>query len=228
MSLIVRDLSKKYGEKTVVDHISFQMNGPGVYALLGTNGAGKTTTIRMMLDMLEKDSGEVLWNDKPLSFTTCNIGYLAEERGLYPKYPIIDQLRYFAKLRGVSDEVTEQRIRYWAERLNVEEYIFPGKAATAEGAAGAEGALHHDGPVHRGRAEVCREPPRREGRAGRRRGTHEAHDPAQRRRIGRTHLRSQAPRQRFLRRGTVKRTRASGGGEDDHLIRFRCAQPPSP
>ncbi|MCR4895981.1 MAG: ATP-binding cassette domain-containing protein [Lachnospiraceae bacterium] len=140
MSLIVRDLSKKYGEKTVVDHISFQMNGPGVYALLGTNGAGKTTTIRMMLDMLEKDSGEVLWNDKPLSFTTCNIGYLAEERGLYPKYPIIDQLRYFAKLRGVSDEVTEQRIRYWAERLNVEEYIFPGKAATAEGTANAEGA----------------------------------------------------------------------------------------
>ncbi len=147
MSLIVRDLSKKYGEKTVVDHISFEMDGPGVYALLGTNGAGKTTTIRMMLDMLEKDSGEVLWNGQPLSFTTCNIGYLAEERGLYPKYPIIDQLRYFAKLRGVSDAETEKRIKYWAERLNVEEYIFPGKAPEAEKPAATESTSEGKAPA---------------------------------------------------------------------------------
>ena len=67
MGLTVKDLSKKYGEKTVVDHISFEMEKPGVYALLGTNGAGKTTSIRMILDMLDKDTGEVLWNGKPLS-----------------------------------------------------------------------------------------------------------------------------------------------------------------
>ena len=73
MSLIVSHLHKKYGEKTVVDDLSFAMEKPGVYALLGTNGAGKTTTIRMMLGMLARDGGEVLWNGKPLSTETVNI-----------------------------------------------------------------------------------------------------------------------------------------------------------
>ena len=104
MSLIVKNLTKSYGEKVVVDNLSFEMEKPGVYALLGTNGAGKTTTIRMMLDMLSRDSGEVLWNGEPLSTDTCNVGYLAEERGLYPKYSLMDQLIYFAGLRGVSKE----------------------------------------------------------------------------------------------------------------------------
>ena len=99
MSLVVSNLKKKYGEKIVVDNLSFEMQNPGVYALLGTNGAGKTTSIRMMLDMLAKDGGEVLWNGKPLSTDTCNVGYLAEERGLYPKYSLMDQLIYFAGLR---------------------------------------------------------------------------------------------------------------------------------
>ena len=61
-------------------HIAFEMEKPGVYALLGTNGAGKTTSIRMILGMLDKDGGEVLWNGEPLNFDTCNIGYLAEEK----------------------------------------------------------------------------------------------------------------------------------------------------
>ena len=119
MSLTVSNLSKKYGNKTVLDHLSFEMPEPGVYALLGTNGAGKTTTIRMMLGMLAKDSGEVLWNGKPLDTATCNVGYLAEERGLYPKYTLMDQLMYFAGLRGVSKSDAKKRIRYWAERLQV-------------------------------------------------------------------------------------------------------------
>lgn len=127
MSLTVSNLSKKYGNKTVLDHLSFEMPEPGVYALLGTNGAGKTTTIRMMLGMLAKDSGEVLWNGKPLDTATCNVGYLAEERGLYPKYTLMDQLMYFAGLRGVSKSDAKKRIRYWAERLQVEEYLYPGK-----------------------------------------------------------------------------------------------------
>lgn len=125
MSLIVSDLSKTYGSKTVVDHVSFEMKEPGVYALLGTNGAGKTTTIRMMLGMLSRDSGEVLWNGAPLSLSTCNVGYLAEERGLYPKYPLMDQLLYFAALRGVSRADAAARIRSWAERLEVTEYLYP-------------------------------------------------------------------------------------------------------
>ena len=125
MSLIVRDLYKKYGDKVVVDHLSFTMDKPGVYALLGTNGAGKTTTIRMMLDMLSKDGGTVLWNGKPLDTGSCSVGYLAEERGLYPKYSLMDQLMYFAGLRGVSKEEAKKRIRYWARRLEVEEYLYP-------------------------------------------------------------------------------------------------------
>ena len=101
MSLEVRNLSKKYGEKTVVENLSFEMKEPGVFALLGTNGAGKTTSIRMMLNMLSRDSGEVLWNGTPLDTAVCNVGYLAEERGLYPKYTLMDQLIYFAGLRGI-------------------------------------------------------------------------------------------------------------------------------
>ena len=136
MSLTVSNLSKKYGNKTVLDHLSFEMPEPGVYALLGTNGAGKTTTIRMMLGMLAKDSGEVLWNGKLLDTATCNVGYLAEERGLYPKYTLMDQLMYFAGLRGVSKSDAKKRIRYWAERLQVEEYLYPGKTAAPEAAKG--------------------------------------------------------------------------------------------
>lgn len=125
MALEVKNLVKKYGEKTVVNNISFQMNEPGVYALLGTNGAGKTTTIRMILGMLSRDGGEVLWNGKELDVISTNIGYLAEERGLYPKYSLMDQLLYFAKLKNVPKSVAKDRIKYWAKRLEVEEYIYP-------------------------------------------------------------------------------------------------------
>ena len=127
MSLIVNHLTKRYGQKIVVDDLSFAMEKPGVYALLGTNGAGKTTSIRMMLGMLSRDGGEVLWNGRPLDTDTCNVGYLAEERGLYPKYELMDQLLYFAALRGVKGEEARRRIRYWAERLEVEEYLYPGQ-----------------------------------------------------------------------------------------------------
>lgn len=125
MSLVVKNLKKSYGDKVVVDDLSFEMKGPGVYALLGTNGAGKTTTIRMMLNMLARDEGEVLWNGQPLTTDNCNVGYLAEERGLYPKYTLMDQLLYFASLRGVPKEEAKERIRYWAKRLEAEEYLYP-------------------------------------------------------------------------------------------------------
>lgn len=125
MSLVVQNLSKKYGTRTVVDNLSFKMDRPGVYALLGTNGAGKTTSIRMMLGMLSRDSGSVTWNGKPLDIGTCNVGYLAEERGLYPKYTLMDQLMYFAALRGVPASEAKKRIHYWAERFEIIEYLYP-------------------------------------------------------------------------------------------------------
>ncbi|MBR4084514.1 MAG: ATP-binding cassette domain-containing protein [Lachnospiraceae bacterium] len=127
MSLEVKNLTKTYGTKTVVDNLSFELKEPGVYALLGTNGAGKTTSIRMILGMLAKDSGDVLWNGKQMEPMNMNVGYLAEERGLYPKYTLMDQLLYFAKLKGVDRETAKKRIKYWAERLEVEEYLYPPK-----------------------------------------------------------------------------------------------------
>lgn len=127
MALEVKNLQKKYGEKTVVDHLSFSLKEPGVYALLGTNGAGKTTSIRMILGMLAKDGGEVLWNGEPMNALETNIGYLAEERGLYPKYKLMDQLMYFAKLKKVPKDVAKERILYWAKKLQVEEYLYPAK-----------------------------------------------------------------------------------------------------
>lgn len=127
MSLSVRNLTKKYGEKVVVNDLSFEISNPGVYALLGTNGAGKTTTLRIILGMLAKDGGEVLWKGKPLDAVSANVGYLAEERGLYPKYSLLDQLLYFAKLRNVPKKTAMERIKYWSSRLLVDEYIFPPK-----------------------------------------------------------------------------------------------------
>jgi ABC-2 type transport system ATP-binding protein len=127
MSLSVKNLSKSYGDKVVVDNLNFEINQPGVYALLGTNGAGKTTTLRIILGMLAKNEGEILWNGKPLDAVHTNVGYLAEERGLYPKYSLLDQLLYFAKLRKVSKHTAMERIKYWSDRLDVNEYMFPPK-----------------------------------------------------------------------------------------------------
>ena len=132
--LEVKNLTKQYGEKVVVNDLSFSISEPGVYALLGTNGAGKTTSIRMILGMLAKNGGEVLWNGKPFSAAEMNVGYLAEERGLYPKYSLLDQLLYFASLKKVPKKLAMERIKYWAERLQVEEYIFPPKTAKGKNA----------------------------------------------------------------------------------------------
>ncbi|MBR0146925.1 MAG: ATP-binding cassette domain-containing protein [Eubacterium sp.] len=153
MGLVVKDLFKKYGERVVVDHISFEMPGPGVYALLGSNGAGKSTTIRMTLGMLERTGGEVTWNGGPLNFDTCNIGYLAEERGLYPKYTLMDQIRYFGELRGVTGKTLTDRIAYWAERLKVEEYLYPEKAAEIYA---REAAMNHPEEVASGAVATAR------------------------------------------------------------------------
>ena len=132
--LEVKNLTKQYGEKVVVNDLSFSISEPGVYALLGTNGAGKTTSIRMILGMLAKNGGEVLWNGRPFTAAEMNVGYLAEERGLYPKYSLLDQLLYFASLKKVPKKTAMERIKYWAERLQVEEYVFPPKTAKGKNA----------------------------------------------------------------------------------------------
>lgn len=122
MAISVNNIVKKYGEYTAVDGLSFELKEPGVFALLGTNGAGKTTSIRIILGMLAADNGEVLWDGK--HFLACNkpIGYLAEERGLYPKYKIMDQLMYFMTLKGLTKDAAKKAIDYWFDRLDVNDY----------------------------------------------------------------------------------------------------------
>ena len=125
MAFEVKHLQKKFGDKQAVEDLSFELKEPGVYALLGTNGAGKSTSIRMMLGILERDNGEVLFGGENFDTRKVNVGYLAEERGLYPKYPIMDQLLYFASLKGLSANTAMDRIKYWGDRLKVTEYLFP-------------------------------------------------------------------------------------------------------
>jgi len=122
MSLYVQAIRKKYGDYYAVKHLDFKVERPGVFALLGTNGAGKTTAIRVILGMLSKESGTVTWNNRLLNVVDERVGYLAEERGLYPKYNIIEQMRYFARLKGMNKRDANASIDYWFERLNVDEY----------------------------------------------------------------------------------------------------------
>lgn len=121
--LILEDVSKTLVEKKAVKGISFSLNKPGVFGLLGTNGAGKTTTIRMLLGIIKKDSGEITWNGKKVDRKSVNFGYLPEERGVYPKVKIYDQLMYFAELKGMKKQEADAAIKDWAKKLRVEEYM---------------------------------------------------------------------------------------------------------
>ena len=123
MSLVLKDVSKSFGEKRVVDNISFSLEKPGVFGLLGTNGAGKTTTIRMLLGIIKKGSGEITWKGKTVDRKNVNFGYLPEERGIYPKTKILDQLMYFAELKGMKKDEALIEINKWAKELKVEEYL---------------------------------------------------------------------------------------------------------
>lgn len=122
MALNVSSVIKKFGDKIALDNISFKIEKPGVFGLLGTNGAGKTTTIRMILGILEKDAGAISWNGNPVTRESVKFGYLPEERGLYPKAKIVDQLSYFGKLRGMDGTSVKKAINYWFDRLKVSEY----------------------------------------------------------------------------------------------------------
>lgn len=123
MGLKIENVSKSFGRKLVVDNISIELDKPGVFGLLGTNGAGKSTTIRMLLGILKKDKGAITWNGQEVDRKKVNFGYLPEERGVYPKVKIIDQLKYFAELKGMEKEEAIKSINKWAKELKVEEYL---------------------------------------------------------------------------------------------------------
>lgn len=122
MILELKNIEKSFGEKKVLTGVSFQAKGGKAFGLLGRNGAGKTTSIRILMDVFPADSGEVLMDGQPIDYKKVQIGYLPEERGLYPKKIIMDQLTYFAELKGMSRKNAVKSIDYWLERLGMTEY----------------------------------------------------------------------------------------------------------
>jgi len=122
MILELKNIDKSFGEKEVLRGVSFTAHGGKAFGLLGRNGAGKTTSIRILMNVFPADGGEILIDGKPIDYSRVGIGYLPEERGLYPKKPIIDQLIYFAELKGMNTKAAIKAIDYWLGRLGMTEY----------------------------------------------------------------------------------------------------------
>jgi len=122
MILELKNIDKSFGEKEVLKGVSFTAEGGKAFGLLGRNGAGKTTTIRILMNVFPANGGEILLDGKPINYNKTGIGYLPEERGLYPRKIIIDQLVYFAELKGMSKKAAIASIDYWLERLGMSEY----------------------------------------------------------------------------------------------------------
>ena len=122
MRLELKNITKSFGEKEVLKGISFSADSGRAFGLLGRNGAGKTTTIRILMDVFGADSGEIFIDGTPIRAREVSIGYLPEERGLYPKKKIIDQLVYFARLHGMKQQDAVKSVDYWLGRLGMEEH----------------------------------------------------------------------------------------------------------
>ncbi len=122
MKLEVKDLKKSFGETEVLHGVSFSVESGRALGLLGRNGAGKTTTIRILMDVFKANSGSVTMDGKSFSTKDFHIGYLPEERGLYPKKTVGEQLVYLAMLRGLSAKEAKAQMKKWLERMGVSEY----------------------------------------------------------------------------------------------------------
>ncbi|HFJ9295670.1 ATP-binding cassette domain-containing protein [Bacillus cereus] len=124
MSLQIQNLTKQFGESKAVNGLQILLPKGEVLGLLGRNGAGKTTTIKMLLGLLTPNEGSITWDGKAFGNSGVTIGYLPEERGLYTKSRVIDQLRYFGRLEGMSKKEVDHAIDHWLERLAIPEYKF--------------------------------------------------------------------------------------------------------
>jgi ABC-2 type transport system ATP-binding protein len=122
MTLEFRNIKKNFGEKEVLKGVSFTAQSGRAFGLLGRNGAGKTTAIRILMGVFPANEGEVIVDGKPIDHNKIGIGYLPEERGLYPKKKIIDQLVYFCALKGMKQQEAIESIDYWLDRLQITEY----------------------------------------------------------------------------------------------------------
>lgn len=122
MKLEVKDITKSFGDKQVLHGISFEVQSGRALGLLGRNGAGKTTTIRILMDVFRSNSGEVLLDGEKFNQRKHLIGYLPEERGLYPKKKVIEQMVYLGRIRGISKSEAVANSKKWLKRLGVLEY----------------------------------------------------------------------------------------------------------
>ena len=122
MRLELKNIDKSFGSKEVLKGVSFSVESGKAFGLLGRNGAGKTTTIRILMNVFPANRGEILLDGKPIDYDKIGIGYLPEERGLYPKKIILDQLVYFAELKGMSAKEAVKAVDYWLARLGMTEY----------------------------------------------------------------------------------------------------------
>ncbi|WP_335872037.1 ABC transporter ATP-binding protein [Bacillus sp. 2205SS5-2] len=122
MTLAIKNVTKRFGSFTAVDNLSLAIPEREIFGFLGANGAGKTTTFRMIIGLLDSSEGEILWKDSLINYgTSSQIGYLPEERGLYPKIKVKEQIIYLARLRGMDKKAAEIELMYWLNRFNVPE-----------------------------------------------------------------------------------------------------------
>lgn len=123
MTLEIMHVTKKFGDFTAVDNLNLSVEEGTMYGFLGANGAGKTTTFRMILGLLNANEGNITWNNKKISYATSpEIGYLPEERGLYPKMKVEEQLIFLGQLRGMSKMGAKTELHKWLERMEISHY----------------------------------------------------------------------------------------------------------
>ena len=122
MKLKIRNLKKSFGDTEVLHGISFTVESGTALGLLGRNGAGKTTTIRILMDVFKGNGGIILLDGKPFDPRKHQIGYLPEERGLYPKKTVSEQLIYLGMLRGLGAKKAKESMKKWLERMGISEY----------------------------------------------------------------------------------------------------------
>lgn len=122
MKLTISHLQKSFTGKQVLKDLCLQAESGSALGLLGRNGAGKTTTIRILLDLFPADGGEILLDGKPIDRTIIRFGYLPEEKGLYPKKKILDQLIYFAQLKGMAYSDAKTQCMAWLKKFGLDAY----------------------------------------------------------------------------------------------------------
>lgn len=122
MKLEIKDIRKSFGEIEILHGISFEVESGKALGLLGRNGAGKTTTIRILMDVFKSNSGEIMLDGKPFVPSNQRIGYLPEERGLYPKKLVLEQMIYLGRLKGLTKTEARKNAKYWMEKIEISEY----------------------------------------------------------------------------------------------------------